>query len=136
MTTEAAEIMEKLKDKRAKYEVITSSALQQNRFLAAFLAAFLVAFGLRTLQNSSVFLINTAKGSFVNPTQYSGSSSQQYMPWGSQAQAEVQRLRDQITQMQASIVEQITQLKAEATSKEAEVQRNIKNSSYNLKWRQ
>ncbi|MFQ6655529.1 hypothetical protein Gotur_026047, partial [Gossypium turneri] len=45
------------------------------------------------------------------------------MPSGSQAQAEVQRLRDQIAQMQATTVEQITQLKAEAASREAEVQR-------------
>ncbi|MFQ6643439.1 hypothetical protein Gotur_018481, partial [Gossypium turneri] len=40
-----------------------------------------------------------------------------------QAQAEVQRLRDQMTQMQASTVEQITQLKVEAAWREAEVQR-------------
>ncbi|MFQ6669355.1 hypothetical protein Gotur_034644 [Gossypium turneri] len=42
------------------------------------------------------------------------------MPSGSQAQAEVQRLRDQIAQMQATTVEQITQLKAEVASREAE----------------
>ncbi|MFQ6621474.1 hypothetical protein Gotur_002897 [Gossypium turneri] len=36
------------------------------------------------------------QGSFVNLSQYFGSSSQQYMPSGSQAQAEVQRLRDQM----------------------------------------
>ncbi|KHG04539.1 WD repeat- and FYVE domain-containing 4 [Gossypium arboreum] len=61
--------------------------------------------------------------SSVNPTQYCGSSLQQYMPLGSQAQAEVQRLRDQIAQMLASTVEQIAQLKAEAASREVEVQR-------------
>ncbi|MFQ6648480.1 hypothetical protein Gotur_021434, partial [Gossypium turneri] len=43
--------------------------------------------------------------------------------YGNQAQAEVQRLRDQIAQMQASIVEQIAQLKSEAASREAEAQR-------------
>ncbi|KAH1048092.1 hypothetical protein J1N35_038876, partial [Gossypium stocksii] len=63
------------------------------------------------------------QGSFVNPTQYFGSSSQQYIRFGSQAQAKVQRLRDQIAQIQASTVEQITQLKAEAASREAEAQR-------------
>ncbi|KAK5775772.1 hypothetical protein PVK06_043712 [Gossypium arboreum] len=63
------------------------------------------------------------QGSSVNPTQYCGSSLQQYMPLGSQAQAEVQRLRDQIAQMLASTVEQIAQLKAEAASREVEVQR-------------
>ncbi|KAH1122462.1 hypothetical protein J1N35_005622 [Gossypium stocksii] len=35
------------------------------------------------------------------------------------AQAEVQRLRDQMAQMQASTVEQITQLKAEVVAREA-----------------
>ncbi|MFQ6659052.1 hypothetical protein Gotur_028086, partial [Gossypium turneri] len=36
------------------------------------------------------------------------------------AQVEVQRLRDQMAQMQVSIVEQIVQLKAETASREAE----------------
>ncbi|KAK5824343.1 Heat shock SSC1, mitochondrial [Gossypium arboreum] len=45
------------------------------------------------------------------------------MPLGSQAQAEVQRLRDQITQIQVSTVEQITQLRAEAATREAEQSR-------------
>ncbi|MFQ6666194.1 hypothetical protein Gotur_032639, partial [Gossypium turneri] len=35
------------------------------------------------------------KDFFVNLAQYFGSSSQQYMPSGSQAQADVQRLKDQ-----------------------------------------
>ncbi|KAH1090868.1 hypothetical protein J1N35_018125 [Gossypium stocksii] len=54
------------------------------------------------------------------------------MPSGSQAQAEVQRLKDQIAQMQASIVEQIAevqikyeelheQLRADAAAREAAV---------------
>ncbi|MFQ6668863.1 hypothetical protein Gotur_034343 [Gossypium turneri] len=45
------------------------------------------------------------------------------MPSGNQAQAEVQRLRDQMAQVQASTVEQIVQLKVEATSREVEAQR-------------
>ncbi|MFQ6640054.1 hypothetical protein Gotur_016531 [Gossypium turneri] len=45
------------------------------------------------------------------------------MPLGSQAQTKVQRLRDQMAQMQASTVEQIAQLKAEAASREKEAQR-------------
>ncbi|MFQ6628753.1 hypothetical protein Gotur_007924 [Gossypium turneri] len=45
------------------------------------------------------------------------------MPSGSQAQAEVQRLRDQITKMQASTVEQISQFRAEAAAREAEQNR-------------
>ncbi|MFQ6637058.1 hypothetical protein Gotur_013372, partial [Gossypium turneri] len=45
-------------------------------------------------------------------------SSQQYMPSVNQAQAEVQRLRDQMAQMQPSTVEQIAQLKVEAALRE------------------
>ncbi|KAH1030887.1 hypothetical protein J1N35_043061 [Gossypium stocksii] len=63
------------------------------------------------------------QGSSVTQTQYFGSSSQQYMPSGSQAQAEVQRLKDQIAQMQARTVEQIAeqQLIADAIEREAAV---------------
>ncbi|KAK5812549.1 hypothetical protein PVK06_027984 [Gossypium arboreum] len=67
----------------------------------------------------------------VLPRPNFGSGSQQYMPSGSQAQAKVQRLRDQIAQMQANTIEQIAevqrkyeelqqQLRAEAAAKEAE----------------
>ncbi|MFQ6637355.1 hypothetical protein Gotur_012620 [Gossypium turneri] len=45
------------------------------------------------------------------------------MPSMSQAQAEVQMVRDQMAQMQVITVEQITQLKAEAASREAEQRR-------------
>ncbi|KAK5770963.1 hypothetical protein PVK06_047128 [Gossypium arboreum] len=57
----------------------------------------------------------------------------QYMPSESQAQAEVQRLRDQMAQMQASTVEQIAQLKADAASREAEVQRKYEEPQLQLK---
>ncbi|MFQ6670400.1 hypothetical protein Gotur_035336, partial [Gossypium turneri] len=96
MTPEAAEIMEKLKDKKAEYEAIASS-------------------------DSSVHIDdidNRIITEVLGPE-----SSQQYMPSGSQAQAEVQMLRDQMAQMQATTVEQITQLKAEAASREAEQRR-------------
>ncbi|MFQ6626903.1 hypothetical protein Gotur_006033, partial [Gossypium turneri] len=116
MTPEAVEIMEKLKDKKVDYEVIASSDSSvhlddiDNRIITEVLGP--ERYGWVRFQ-----------GSFVNPTQYFGSSSQQYMHSGSQAQVEVQRLRDQMAQMQATTVEQITQLKAEAASREAEVQR-------------
>ncbi len=55
------------------------------------------------------------------------------MPSGSQAQAEVQRLRDQIAQMQVTTSEQITQLKAEATSREVEVQKRYEELQLQLK---
>ncbi|KAK5772506.1 hypothetical protein PVK06_048795 [Gossypium arboreum] len=61
--------------------------------------------------------------SFVNPTQYFGSNSQLYLPSTNQAQAKVQRLRDQMTQMQANTVEQIAQLKAEAALREEEAKK-------------
>ncbi|KHG08299.1 50S ribosomal L1P [Gossypium arboreum] len=50
------------------------------------------------------------QGSGVTLTQYFGFSSQQFMPSESLAQAEVQRLRDQIGQMQANTVEQIAEV--------------------------
>ncbi|MFQ6635635.1 hypothetical protein Gotur_012215 [Gossypium turneri] len=82
MTPEAAEIMEKLKDKKAEYEAIASSDSSvhiddiDNWIITEVLCP--ERYGRVRFQ-----------GSFVNPTQYFGSSSQQYMPSGSQAQAEV-----------------------------------------------
>ncbi|MFQ6662197.1 hypothetical protein Gotur_030084 [Gossypium turneri] len=89
MTPETAEILEKLKDKKAEYEAIASSDSSihlddiDNRIITEVLG--LERYGRVRFQ-----------GYFVNPTQYFGSSSQQYMPSGSQAQVEVQRLRDQM----------------------------------------
>ncbi|MFQ6660352.1 hypothetical protein Gotur_028922, partial [Gossypium turneri] len=121
ITPKAAEIMEKLKDKKAVYEAIASSDSSvhlddvDNRIITEVLGPEM--YGQVRFQ-----------GSFVNPTQYFGSSSQQYMPSGSQAQVEVQRLRDQMAQMQATTVEvqrkyeelQL-QLKTDAAAREAEV---------------
>ncbi|KAK5775032.1 hypothetical protein PVK06_042899 [Gossypium arboreum] len=123
MTFEAREIMEKLKEKKAEYEAIASSDSSvnleniDNRIITEVLGP--ERYGRVRFQ-----------GSGVTPTQYFGSDSQQYMPSGSQAQAEVQRLRDQIAQMQANTVEQIVevqrkyeelqqQLRAEAAEREA-----------------
>ncbi|PPS05849.1 hypothetical protein GOBAR_AA14781 [Gossypium barbadense] len=113
MTSEAAEIMEKLKDKKAEYEATASTDSSVN------------------FEDIDNIIINEVlgsekygrvrfQGSGVNPTQYFGSTSHQYMPSGSQSQAEVQRLKDQIVQIQASTDEQISQLKAEAAAREAE----------------
>ncbi|KAH1046429.1 hypothetical protein J1N35_037213 [Gossypium stocksii] len=82
MTSEAAEIMEKLKDKKAEYEAVASSDSSVN---------------LDDIDNQIITEVLGPErygrvrfqGFFVNPTQYFGSSSQQYMPSGSQAQAEV-----------------------------------------------
>ncbi|MFQ6668064.1 hypothetical protein Gotur_033862 [Gossypium turneri] len=79
MTTEATEIMEKLKDKRAEYEAIASSDSSVN---------------LDDIDNRIITEV-------LGP----------------------ERLRDQMAQMQASIVEQIAQLKVEAASREVEAQR-------------
>ncbi|PPS01243.1 hypothetical protein GOBAR_AA19424 [Gossypium barbadense] len=73
MTTEAAEIMEKLKDKKEEYEAIASSDSSVN------------------LDNIDNRIITEVLG----PERY----GQQYMPLRSQAQAEVQRLKDQMAQM-------------------------------------
>ncbi|XP_052876396.1 uncharacterized protein LOC128282286 [Gossypium arboreum] len=123
MASEAGEIMEKLKEKKAEYEAIASSDSSVN---------------LENIDNRIITKVLGPErygrvrfqGSGVTPTQYFGSGSQQYMPSGSQAQAEVQRLRDQIAQMQANMVEQIAevqrkyeelqqQLRAEAVEREA-----------------
>ncbi|MFQ6652514.1 hypothetical protein Gotur_024337 [Gossypium turneri] len=77
MTTEAVEIMEKLKDKRAEYEAIASSDSSVN---------------LDDIDNRIIIEVLGPK------------SSQQYMPSESQAQAKVQRLKDLMAQMQASTV--------------------------------
>ncbi|MFQ6666292.1 hypothetical protein Gotur_032697 [Gossypium turneri] len=82
MTTEATEIMEKLKDKRAEYEAIASSDSSVNlddidkRIIAEVLGP--KRYGRVRFQ-----------GSFVNPIRYFGCRSQQYMPSGNQAQVEV-----------------------------------------------
>ncbi|KAK5771222.1 hypothetical protein PVK06_047408 [Gossypium arboreum] len=123
MTSEAGEIMEKLKEKKAEYEAIASTDSSVN---------------LENIDNRIIIEVLGPKrygrvrfqGSGVTPTQYFGSGSQQYMPSGSQAQPEVQRLRDQIAQMRANTVEKITevqrkyeelqqQLRANAAEREA-----------------
>ncbi|KHG21729.1 50S ribosomal L19, chloroplastic [Gossypium arboreum] len=113
MTSEAGEIMEKLKEKKAEYEAIASTDSFVN---------------LENIDNRIIIEVLGPErygrvrfqGSGVTPTQYFGSVSQQYMPSGSQAQAKVQRLRDQTAQMQVITVEKIVeqQLRAEAAEKE------------------
>ncbi|XP_052478423.1 uncharacterized protein LOC128033966 [Gossypium raimondii] len=133
MTPEAGEIMEKLKDKKVEYEAIASSDSSvhlegiDNRIITEVLGP--ERYGRVRFQ-----------GSFVSPTQYFGSSSQQYMALGSQAQAEVQRLKDQMTQMQATTAEvqrkyeelQL-QLKADAAAREVEVQKKYEELQLRLK---
>ncbi|KHG27437.1 1d-myo-inositol 2-amino-2-deoxy-alpha-d-glucopyranoside ligase [Gossypium arboreum] len=114
MTSEAGEIMERLKEKKAEYEATASTDSSvnhediNNRIINKVLGP--ERYGRVQFQ-----------GSGVTPTQYFGSSSQQYMPSGSQAQAEVQRLRDHLAQMQASTVEQI----AEVQRKYEELQQQL-----------
>ncbi|KAK5772787.1 hypothetical protein PVK06_049083 [Gossypium arboreum] len=82
MTSEAGEIMEKLKEKKAEYEAIASTDSSvnleniDNRIITEVLG--LERYGRVRFQ-----------GSGVTPTQYFGSGSQQYMPSESQAQAEI-----------------------------------------------
>ncbi|KAK5785426.1 hypothetical protein PVK06_040010 [Gossypium arboreum] len=85
MTSKVGEIMDKLKVKKAEYEAIASSDSSvnlediDNKIITKVLGH--ERYGRVQLQRCS-----------VNPTQYFGSSSQQYMPSGSQAHAEVQRV--------------------------------------------
>ncbi|PPS09692.1 hypothetical protein GOBAR_AA10959 [Gossypium barbadense] len=93
MTSEAGEIMEKLKEKKAEYEAIASTDSSVN------------------LENIDNKIINEVlgperygrvrfQGSGVTLTQYFGSGSQQYMPYGSQARAE-QQLRAEAAEREA-----------------------------------
>ncbi|KHG16845.1 ATP-dependent helicase/nuclease subunit A [Gossypium arboreum] len=90
-----AEAKKKLKEKKAEYEAIASTDSSVN------------------LENIDNRIITEVLGP---------KSSQQYMPSGSQDQAEVQRLKDQIAQMQASTVEQI----AEVERKYEELQQQLR----------
>ncbi|MFQ6631247.1 hypothetical protein Gotur_008820 [Gossypium turneri] len=98
-----AKTEEKLKDKKVEYEAVASSDSSvnvddiDNQIITEVLGP--ERYGQVRFQ-----------GSFVNPTQYFGSNSQQYMPSGSQSQAEVQQLRCQVAQTQSSF----DQLKAES----------------------
>ncbi|KAK5819880.1 hypothetical protein PVK06_024911 [Gossypium arboreum] len=84
MTSEAAEIMEKLKDKKAEYETTAST------------------------------------DSSVNFEDIDNRITNEVLGPESQSQVEVQRLKDQIVQIQASIDEQISQLREEVAEQEAE----------------
>ncbi|KHF97426.1 serS [Gossypium arboreum] len=100
MTTEAAEIMEKLKDKREEYKAIALSDSSVN---------------LDDIDNRIITEVLAIHAS------------------GNQAQVEVQRLRNQMAQMQASTVEQIVQLIVEAASREAKAQRKYDELQLQLK---
>ncbi|KAH1073247.1 hypothetical protein J1N35_025575, partial [Gossypium stocksii] len=89
-----AEAEERLKEKKAEYEAVASTDNSVNH---------------EDIDNRIITEV-------LGPE-----SSQQYMPSGSQAQAEVQRLKDQIAQMQASTVEQI----AEVQRKYEELQQQL-----------
>ncbi|KAK5795130.1 hypothetical protein PVK06_036387 [Gossypium arboreum] len=109
MTSEASEIMEKLKDKKAEYEMIASSDSSVN------------------LEDIDNRIITEVLGLERYGQLIAIHASE------SQAQAEVQRLRNQMAQMQASTVEQIAQLKVEAASTEVEVQRKYEELQLQLK---
>ncbi|MFQ6659254.1 hypothetical protein Gotur_028216 [Gossypium turneri] len=78
MTSEATENMEKLKDKKAEYEAIASS---DSSVHLDDIDNWIITEVLGPKRYGQVQF----QGFFVNPTQYFGSNSQQYMPSGSQA---------------------------------------------------
>ncbi|KHG15200.1 DNA polymerase IV [Gossypium arboreum] len=114
MTSEAGEIMNKQKEKKVEYEAI---ALTDSFVNLEDIDNIIITEVLGLERYGRVQF----RGSGVTLTQYFGSSSQQYMLSGSQAQAKVQRLRDQIAQIQASTVEQI----AEVQRKYEELQQQL-----------
>ncbi|KAH1097059.1 hypothetical protein J1N35_013980 [Gossypium stocksii] len=114
MTSKAGEIMEKLKEKNAEYEAVASTGSSVNH---EDIDNRIITEVLGPERDGRVRF----QGFGVTPTQYFGSSSQQYMPSGSQAQVEVQRLKDQIAHMQASTDEQI----AEVQRKYEELQQKL-----------
>ncbi|MFQ6646727.1 hypothetical protein Gotur_019266 [Gossypium turneri] len=103
MTPEAAEIMEKLKDKKAEYEAMPSS-------------------------DSSVHIDDI--DNWIITEVLGPESSQQYMPSGSKAQAEVQRLRDQMAQMQGKQLSKLHNLKRrQHREKQSSVESTMNSSS-------
>ncbi|PPR97638.1 hypothetical protein GOBAR_AA23029 [Gossypium barbadense] len=110
MSSEVAEIMEKLKDKKAEYEATASTDSSvnfediDNRIINEVLCP--ERYGRVRFQ-----------GSGVNPTQYFGSTSHQYMPSGSQSQAEVQRAESAAREAEAAARE------AEAAAREVKQNR-------------
>ncbi|KAL4280410.1 hypothetical protein GQ457_03G015460 [Hibiscus cannabinus] len=101
ITSEVAEIMEKLREKRVEYEATAST---QNSFVNANdidNQVIAEVFGLERYGRVR------GQGSFVTPTKYFGSSSSQYMPSQSRSvHAEVDRIKQQLQQeMDAKIAE-------------------------------
>ncbi|PPR88038.1 hypothetical protein GOBAR_AA32656 [Gossypium barbadense] len=118
MTSEAGEIMEKLNDKKAEYEAIALndssdrerveiSSKQKQKFT-------------HTAGSKSFACVAEAKHAAIHA-------------FGESSSTKVQRLKDQMAQMQARTVAQIAQLKVEAASIKAEVQRKYEELQLQLK---
>ncbi|KAL4297929.1 hypothetical protein GQ457_12G002640 [Hibiscus cannabinus] len=115
ITSEAAEIMEKLREKRAEYEATASthnSAVNANDIDNQVIAE---VFGPERYGRVR------GQGSFVTPTAYFGSSSSQYMPSQSRSiNVEVDRIKQQLQQeMDAKIAEIQAQTAARDAEREA-----------------
>ncbi|KAL4271163.1 hypothetical protein GQ457_13G018930 [Hibiscus cannabinus] len=132
ITPEAAEIMDKLREKKAEYETSASNV------------GFAV--NMTDIDNQVIAQVFGPErygrvrdtGSFVTPTKYFGSSSSQYMPSQShsvQAQIEVQvdRARQQLQQqMQQEMDAKITAVQAEAATREAVLQGKVEDMQTQL----
>ncbi|GMI98292.1 hypothetical protein HRI_003498500 [Hibiscus trionum] len=117
ITPEAAEIMEKLRQKKTEYEATASTNGSIN---------------MEEIENQVIVDVLgperygrvRCQGSFVTPTKYFGANSSQYMPSQSQSsQAEVYRLKQQLSQFQAEVAAREAERERKEAERDAEIAR-------------
>ncbi|GMI65151.1 hypothetical protein HRI_000184400 [Hibiscus trionum] len=117
ITPEAAEIMEKLRQKKTEYEATASTNGSVN---------------MEEIENQVIVDVLgperygrvRCQGSFVTPTKYFGANSSQYMPPQSQSsQAEVCRLKQQLSQFQAEVAAREAERERKEAERDAEIAR-------------
>ncbi|KAL4355033.1 hypothetical protein GQ457_06G023430 [Hibiscus cannabinus] len=112
ITSEAAEIMEKLREKRAEYEATAST--QNSSVNANDIDNQVIAEVFGPERYGRV----RGQGSFVTPTKYFGSSSSQYMPSQSRSvKVEVDCIKQQLQQEMDA---KIPKIQAQAAARDAE----------------
>ncbi|KAK8996073.1 hypothetical protein V6N11_076322 [Hibiscus sabdariffa] len=121
ITPEAAEIMEKLREKRTEYETSASSAGSAVNMADIDNQVIAEVFGPERYGRVR------GTGSFVTPTKYFGSSSSQYMPsQGHSVQAQVELQVERVKQqLQEEMDAKIAAVQAEAAAREAALQGKV-----------